>query len=222
MERISRDAHRSFAPHHRRCDRAPQCREHGCHAFAAGRATRRAVPHGAPVLLRAWHRLRADERTPLRDCDRGCLADCPVALHNNERRRGRHADGARPPPQPPRAPVDAQGGAAVTTLLPPPTASEETQETVIVEDDTRTFLGGTTTTVMVDAAGVRRFATTTQRVRASDGRLVDPTEPLYSCKRGKTLLTSQSVTFCTTCRMPVCFGCVRRKQAVELCRPCNG
>jgi hypothetical protein len=114
----------------------------------------------------------------------------------------------------------------MTNPLLPPTASEETQQTVVLDNDTTTFLGGTTTTVTVDANGVRRFTTTAMRVRASDGRLVDPAEPLYSCRCGKTLLTAHSVTFCTKCRMPVCYPCVRRRVelgvTMDLCRSCNG
>ena len=114
----------------------------------------------------------------------------------------------------------------MTNPLLPPTASEETKQTVIVDNGATTLLGGTTTTVTVDADGVRHFTETTTRVRANDGRLVDPNAPLYNCRCGKTLLTTESVTFCTKCRMPVCPACVRQRVergvAMELCRSCNG
>ncbi len=114
----------------------------------------------------------------------------------------------------------------MTTPLVPPTATEETKQTVILENGTTTFLGGITTTVTVDAAGVRRFTETTARVRANDGRLVDPAQPLFACRCGKTLLTAESVLFCSKCRLPVCRPCVRQRVehaiAMELCRSCNG
>jgi hypothetical protein len=73
----------------------------------------------------------------------------------------------------------------------------------------------------MDADGVRRFTTTTQRVQAH-GRIVDPTAALYSCACGKTLLPAESITFCGKCRAPSCFPCIRMKQGVALCRACSG
>lgn len=114
----------------------------------------------------------------------------------------------------------------MTNALLPPTASEETKQTVIVDNGRTTFLGGTTTTVTVDADGVRRFTETATRVRASDGYLVDPNEPLYDCTCGKTRLTERSVTECAKCHRRVCHACIRDRVAdsvtTKLCRACNG
>lgn len=110
-------------------------------------------------------------------------------------------------------------------VLPGPVVeNEEIQETIAVDPKLgdHHVLSTTTQTVIVDPlTGGRRFIATTNRFRADDQRLINPTDELYSCACGKRRLTKHSVKFCAICQTPVCLEHVRiandGKTILEVC-----
>ena len=78
-----------------------------------------------------------------------------------------------------------------------------------VETGQRVTIGGSTITISVNPlTGERDIEERTVRVR-TDGRVINPQEPLYACGCGcnsKPLLTSHTVRFCNFCQVPLALG----------------
>ncbi len=76
----------------------------------------------------------------------------------------------------------------------------------------RVTLGGSTITITVDPlTGERAVEERTIRLR-SDGRIINPAEPVYACGCGcnsKPLLTSHTARFCNFCQTPLALGHTR-------------
>lgn len=87
-----------------------------------------------------------------------------------------------------------------------------TTDVIDVETGQRSTIGGTTITISVNpVTGERDIEERTVRVR-SDGRIINPQEPVYSCGCGcntKPLLTSHTVRFCTFCQVPLALNHTR-------------
>jgi hypothetical protein len=85
-------------------------------------------------------------------------------------------------------------------------------DVIDVETGQRLTLGGNTITISVDPfTGGREIEERTIQVR-SDGRILNPNEPVYACGCGcnsKPLLTSHTVRFCAFCQVPLALGHAR-------------
>jgi hypothetical protein len=100
-------------------------------------------------------------------------------------------------------------------------------EVIDAETGQRITLGGNTITISVDPiTGGREVEERTIRLR-SDGRILNPEEPVYACGCGctsKPLLTSHTARFCTFCQVPLALGHTRAwddgTTNVETCPRC--
>lgn len=100
-------------------------------------------------------------------------------------------------------------------------------EVIDAETGQRMTLGGSTITISVDPiTGGREVEERTIRLR-SDGRVLNPEEPVYACGCGcnsKPLLTSHTARFCNFCQVPLALGHARAwddgTTKVETCPRC--
>jgi hypothetical protein len=105
----------------------------------------------------------------------------------------------------------------------PSIQAEEVEQHVITDAITGEthIVRGKVTTISVDpSTGAKRRVTTATAIRNSEGRVIDPGEPVYACACTKALLTKSSTLFCHRCQRALCVRCAYPAGEHHLCRHC--
>ena len=112
--------------------------------------------------------------------------------------------------------------------LPSVVENEQVQTTEILDAATgaRLVIGATNTTITLDPTGARHFAQHQISVRGTDGRVLNPTDPVYRCSCGcdTDYLSQHTVRFCEFCQSPLAMGHARTwddgTTKAAVCTPC--